>query len=63
MFPGTERNSFANLFEVNPCKIKEGTKIGGIVILAEETFFCQRLIFKTGTDKYIAYSLTDIGDD
>ena len=56
MFPGTERNCFANLFEVNPCKIKESTKIGRIVILAEETFFCQRLIFKTGTNKYVAYT-------
>ena len=60
MFPGTERNCFANLFEINPCKIIESAEVGRIVILAEETFFCQRLIFKTGTDKYVAYARPDI---
>ena len=63
VFPGTEGNGPADLLEVDPCEVIEGPEVGRIVVLPQETFLCQRLIFKTGADEYVAHARADIGDD
>jgi hypothetical protein len=45
MFPGTERNSFANLLRKTRAKSKKVPKSRDCYT-GEETFFCQRLILR-----------------